>query len=159
MARLDNEAADAVEYNWFERDPATKTVYTNAGLTLVGSTTLTMDDAGNAVNHLLEKGMVLMNDRTREFIQISSAVTASGTTVDVTRGFGGTAGLLFHAESHANVCYVNILVLGRRFESRFCRSGGRPGEPSDRISLPYSSLGRQAGRLFRRMIYPVAPSP
>ncbi len=26
MARLDNEPADAVEYNWFERDPATKTV-------------------------------------------------------------------------------------------------------------------------------------
>src|SRR5512138_82208 len=66
MARLDNEPADTVEYNWFERDPATKTVFTNGGLLLVGSTTLTMDDgAGNAVNHLLEKGMILMNDRTR----------------------------------------------------------------------------------------------
>ena len=43
MSRLDNEPADNMEYNWFEREPVRKTIYANAA-GLANATTMTFDD-------------------------------------------------------------------------------------------------------------------
>ncbi len=59
LARLDNEPADNVEFNWFERDPVRKIVYSSAAAADTTTTTLSFDDdGGNPVSRLLNAGMI-----------------------------------------------------------------------------------------------------
>lgn len=81
MAKLKSEPADNIEFNWFERDPVTRVIYTNAGTLTNVATTLTFDDgAGGSVYNLLKIGMVLRNDRTKEYIRITTDPTADAVT-------------------------------------------------------------------------------
>lgn len=93
MSRLKNEPAETTEYKWFERDPVTRVVYTNGGLLLVGSTDLTFDDgAGNAVDGIVQVGVILRNDRTNELVRVTARVSATVFTVE--RAFSGAAAAL-----------------------------------------------------------------
>lgn len=90
MARLDNEPAENLEYNWFERDPVRKTVFAAAAQT-AGDTVLAIDDnAGSPQSWvpLLPPGTILMNDLTKEFVRIR--ITGS-TNATIERAVGGSA--------------------------------------------------------------------
>jgi hypothetical protein len=89
MSRLPAEPTDNIQYNWWERDPVRRNVYTNAGTLTSGATTLTFDDgAGNSVYPVLAANNFLLNDRTSEVIRISGDPAADAMTV--TRGRLGT---------------------------------------------------------------------
>jgi hypothetical protein len=82
MSRLESESADNLEYNWFERDPAKKTIYSSAADGT--ATTLNFDDnaaSPGAVWQILEKGMILLNDRTREHVKITATPTSGAVSV------------------------------------------------------------------------------
>ena len=87
MSKLENEAADNLEYNWFERDPIKKTVYSNAGL--AGATsfffgTAAATQAGDA-NPYLTTGTVLRSDLTGEYMVLGAVPNDVITAVPVTR--------------------------------------------------------------------------
>lgn len=93
MSRLKNEPAETTEYKWFERDPVTRVVYTNAGLVLINSTDLTFDDgSGNAVDGIIQPGVILRNDRTGESVRVTARVNSTVFTVE--RAFAGAAAAL-----------------------------------------------------------------
>ena len=89
MSRLKSEPADNVTFNWWERDPARVSFYSNAAFNdLV--TVLTWDDsASNAVYPLLDVNAILLNDRTGERVRVSAAPTSASVTV--VRGVQGTS--------------------------------------------------------------------
>lgn len=91
MAKLKSEPADNITYNWFERDPVRRTVYTNGGLLLATSTTLTFDDlSGNAIWQVMNVGQILRNDRTGEYIRITTADPSAAAVANIERDtFGG----------------------------------------------------------------------
>lgn len=87
MSKLENEAADNLEYNWFERDPIRKTVYSNAGLAnavsfLFGTTAATQ--AGDA-NPYLTTGTVLRSDLTGEYMVLGAVPNDVSSVVPVAR--------------------------------------------------------------------------
>lgn len=89
MSRLKSEPAESTTYNWWERDPARITFYSDASA-LVGATTLTFDDgSGNSVWQLLATNAILLNDRTGERIRVTA--DPSSANVTVTRGVQGTS--------------------------------------------------------------------
>lgn len=96
MSRLSNENAENNTYNWFERDPVTRIVYSKgATASAVTATGLLFDDNGTSaasVYGILQVGVVIKNIRTGESMRIT-AVTANATDVstNVERGFDGTA--------------------------------------------------------------------
>lgn len=94
MAKLKSESADNITYNWFERDPVRRTVYTNAGNILSTDTSLTFDDgSGTAIGMLLVAGQILRNDRTGEYVRVTADPSSPFTTVTVERDtFGDTSG-------------------------------------------------------------------
>lgn len=95
MARLAVEQADNTEFNWWERDPVRKTLYSNAAATDV-ATTLTFDDgSGNAVWQLLAAGHVLRNDNTGEYVLVTATPSDANVTVkrDFANGPGDTTGV------------------------------------------------------------------
>lgn len=89
MSRLSNEPADNIEFNWWERDPVRKTIYTNNGGGYTsGATALVFDEsAGNSIWQLLSAGHILYNDRTGEYVRVSA--DPSTDTVTVTRAYKG----------------------------------------------------------------------
>lgn len=90
MSRLKNEPAETVEYKWFERDPVTRQVLANGGVT-AGITSLDFEltSGGNEdVRGLIQTGSVLRNTSTQEYILVTSVVSAD--SYGVTRGFAGT---------------------------------------------------------------------
>jgi hypothetical protein len=90
MAKLSNESSDNTEFNWWERDPVQRTVYSAAAVTTTTGTTLNLDDnAGGNVAPFLAKGDVLWNDRSNEYVYVTADPSNSNAVV-VVRGFGGT---------------------------------------------------------------------
>ncbi len=86
MARLKTESADNTEFNWWERDPVRKTIYSAAANAGTTATTLLFDNgAGVAVNELLCAGHVLRNDRTGEYIHITTTPAAGLGAVTISR--------------------------------------------------------------------------
>jgi hypothetical protein len=89
-AKLKNEPADNSEFNWWERDAVSRSVFSAVETSSTSATTLTFDDgAGNSVAGLLNAGDVLMNSNTNEYVQLTADSTDS--TAVVVRGFGGSA--------------------------------------------------------------------
>jgi len=123
MSRLDNEGAENLEYNWFERDPVRKTVYAQATATS-SITALTFSDtatgAAGTVNFLLHAGMVLMNDVSREYVKVTATPTDTTNTITVTRGFAGTAATINAGDT------FTIVTLGK-------------GEGSDPVRAAYEN--------------------
>lgn len=67
MSKLENEAADNLEYNWFERDPIKKTVYSvSTTVTTTSSISFGLSTASQAgeANAYLTSGTVLRSDVT-----------------------------------------------------------------------------------------------
>jgi hypothetical protein len=90
MAKLKSEPADNITYNWFERDPVRRTVYTNGGLLLATSTTLTFADAAaGAVWQIMNLGQILRNDRTGEYIRITTADPSAAAVANIERNTFG----------------------------------------------------------------------
>ena len=91
MSRLPAEQTENIQFNWWERDPVRRNFYSNNGLLLAGSTTLTFDDgAGNSVFPLLDIHSILHNNRTGERVRVTAAPTSDG--VVVARSAKGTNG-------------------------------------------------------------------
>lgn len=84
MAKLSNESADNTEFNWWERDPVQRTIYSAAAVTTTTGTTLSFDDgSGGDVHTLLSKGDVLWNARSYEYVRVAADPTASNAVVVV----------------------------------------------------------------------------
>lgn len=115
MAKLKSEPADNIEYNWFERNPVRRVIFTNAGNLLATDTSLTFDDgAGNSIWPVLASGNIIRNDRTGEYIRVNGDPTTDAVTVqrDVV-GAGITS-----APSGTGIAIVNrdtwtIVTLGK----------------------------------------------
>lgn len=111
MARLRNESADNIEYNWFERNPVRKTIFvntTNATTPAPGTAdTIVFKETATGGNawHYLDTGSILRNDVTGEYVRVSSQPTTN--TVNVIRGFYGAT-----AAWTANDA-VTIITLGK----------------------------------------------
>jgi len=89
MTMLRKENAESTEFNWFERNPARRDYYSNAGFN-DSVTTLTFDDgASNAVWAGLSVNTVLENNRTGEFVRVTTDPTTANVTVS--RGHAGTS--------------------------------------------------------------------
>jgi hypothetical protein len=89
MAKLGNEPADNSVFNWWERDPVQREIFANGAVANTTGTTIVFDDgAGNSVASLLNKGDVLCNSRTNEYVQLTADSTNSSGIV--ARGIGGT---------------------------------------------------------------------
>ncbi len=98
MSRLSIEPADNIEYNWFERDPIRKTLYSGATAAgTVGATTISLGGGSNAFTALdqahkwLIPGTLIMNDVTREHMLVTTAPTTAS-TVTVVRNVAFTTG-------------------------------------------------------------------
>jgi len=90
MSRLSNENAENNTYNWFERDPVTRIVYSKGATAsnVTNSGLLFDDNAGASVYGILQVGVVIKNIRTGEAMRITQ-VTANATDVacNVERNF------------------------------------------------------------------------
>lgn len=90
MSRLSNENAENNTYNWFERDPVTRIVYSKGATAsnVTDSGLLFDDNAGASVYGILQVGVVIKNIRTGEAMRITQ-VTANATDVacNVERNF------------------------------------------------------------------------
>lgn len=82
MSRLSNENAENNTYNWFERDPVTRIVYSKGATAsnVTNSGLLFDDNAGASVYGILQVGVVIKNIRTGEAMRITQ-VTANATDV------------------------------------------------------------------------------
>jgi len=108
MSKLPNENAETSEYKWFERDPATRTVYCAADVAQAG-TTLTLDDgSGNSVYGLVQVGTILKNDATGEGVRVTAY---SGGNYTIERSFFGSAPS--GTDSIANNATLTIITLGK----------------------------------------------
>lgn len=93
MSRLDNEAAENLEYNWFERDPIKKTIYSDSVTSTTATSVQFRETSGGANgggNAYLVDGTVLMCDSTGEFVRVTTAPNDTTTACTVVRGMGGT---------------------------------------------------------------------
>ena len=95
MSRLTMEPADNLEYNWFERDPIRKSMYTQAAvdatsatLSLGSSNTFTTVPADTSWAWLLP-GTILLNDTSREYVMVTNTPSAYN-TVNVRRNVSFT---------------------------------------------------------------------
>jgi len=89
MSRLSAEPSDNIEFNWWERDPVRRNLFSVGGETAV-SLTIDFDDGnGNAVWPILGAGHALKNDRTGEYVRVTTDPTTA--TVAVSRALGTTA--------------------------------------------------------------------
>jgi hypothetical protein len=90
MAKLKNEQAENIEFNWWERNPVRRTIYSTAAKT-AGDTTLSFDDNASTpdttVWKLLVDGHILRNARTGEYVRVSGTPTT--TTVTIVRAVAG----------------------------------------------------------------------
>jgi hypothetical protein len=116
MSRLDKEPAQNIEYNWFERDPIKKTVY-NVAATSAASTTITFGStttSGSSVDAaaLISPGTLLVNDKSKEFVLVT---TISGTgAATVTRAVGPTgSGAAADLTTAAGSASWTIVTVGR----------------------------------------------
>lgn len=97
MAQLQNEPADNIDFNWWERDPVRLNFYSTAA-NYANVTTLSWDDGSGAtpgtgdltVYNLLSAQTVLLNSRTLEYVTVSTDPTTSSVTV-VRGALGSTA--------------------------------------------------------------------
>lgn len=83
MSRLKAEPADNVEYNWWERDPVKRNIYSTAAF-LSTDTVLTFDDGATtpaSVYQILATGQILKNDRTSELVRVTVDPTSASVTV------------------------------------------------------------------------------
>jgi hypothetical protein len=95
MAQLQNEPADNITFNWWERDPVRLNFYSIASA-YAATTTLAWDDGTGAspglgdltVYQLLSINTILMNSRTLELVQVAADPTTQN--VSVVRGALGT---------------------------------------------------------------------
>ena len=78
MAKLKSEPADNIEYNWFERDPVMRTVYTNNGAGYSATaTTFVFDDGSGNFAMLAGEPLLAGNDapdRSEDLRTISSEI-------------------------------------------------------------------------------------
>lgn len=80
MSKLENEAADNLEYNWFERDPIKKTVYSvSTTVTTTSSISFGLSTASQAgeANAYLTSGTVLRSDVTGEYMILGAVPTTT----------------------------------------------------------------------------------
>lgn len=89
MAKLKAEPADNIEFNWFERDPVTRTIYINnvAGYSTTATSIIVSDINQNPIYQILAAGQILYNDRTGEFMRVTA--DASSSTITVERNTNG----------------------------------------------------------------------
>lgn len=103
MAKLENEVADSIEYNWFEREPTRLDFFLNDSTTDsmagTGAATGVTFDTGTTsgspdttVTRLLLLGSILKNETTGEFFRVT-AVNSSGASVDLERDFANGTGV------------------------------------------------------------------
>lgn len=92
LAKLKNEQAENIEFNWWERNPVRRTLYSTAAITS-GATAISFDDNAStpdtSVWKVLVSGHILRNDRSGEHIRVNG--TPSTSTVTIVRGVGATA--------------------------------------------------------------------
>jgi hypothetical protein len=108
MSKLPNENAETSEYKWFERDPATRTVYCAADVAQAGTTLTLNDNAGNSVYGLVQVGTILKNDATGEGIRVTAY---AGGNYTIERSFFGSAPA--GSDSIANNATLTIITLGK----------------------------------------------
>lgn len=91
MAKLKSEPADNIEYNWFERDPVKRVVYVNATVNSASGTVVVKGDSGlsTAGSVYIEKGHVLRNGTTGEYVLVTATPAVGNDTLTITRAFGG----------------------------------------------------------------------
>lgn len=96
MSRLDKEPAQNIEFNWFERDPIRKTLYATAAITTTTGTSLTLGTASGAgqadAANLVGPGTLLMNDRSKEYVLVTSTATSNGVFTVVRDAISTTGG-------------------------------------------------------------------
>lgn len=93
MSKLKNEPADNIEYNWFERDPVKRVVYSGTTIASGVTTLIAKGDAAGATagGVYLSDGHVLRNGTTGEMLRVWGNSGAPATdSVTVTRGYMGT---------------------------------------------------------------------
>jgi hypothetical protein len=83
MARLANENADNIEFNWWERDPVKKQIYVNnGGGYTAGDTSIVVDDgSGNAIWQVIAAGHILFVERTGEYLRVTADPSSATLTV------------------------------------------------------------------------------
>lgn len=84
MAKLKSEPADNIEFNWFERDPVRRTVFTNngGGYTATATTLVFDDSLGGTIWQIFAQNQILLNSRTGEYVRITADPTTSSVTVE-----------------------------------------------------------------------------
>jgi len=93
MSRLKTEPVDDMFFNWWERDPVTVTFYSIAnatsGATTIGWYNVLNGASGpNSIWQLLDVNAIILNSRTKEYVQVTAQPTSD--TVTVNRGLFGT---------------------------------------------------------------------
>ena len=98
-AKLKNEPADSPVFNWWERDPSTRTFYATSAVTGTTGTTIVFgasaSDTVTAVYNMINLGDILFNDRTSESVYVTA--DASSNSVVVTRGNAGSTPVAINA--------------------------------------------------------------
>lgn len=91
MAQLQNEPADNITYNWWERDPVRLNFYASTNYNSSATAIVFNDGASDTtVFDLLSANCVMVNARTLEYITVSADPTTSSVTV-VRGAFSTTA--------------------------------------------------------------------
>lgn len=82
MAQLQNEPADNITYNWWERDPVRLNFY-SVGSAYSNTTTLVFDNGSGdqTVYTLLSINTILLNSRTNEYVAVAADPTTANVTV------------------------------------------------------------------------------
>ena len=90
MSRLSAETADNIEFNWWERDPVRRNVFSTNGRTSVDVDMDLDDSLGNAVWQILGAGHVLKNDRTSEYVRVITDPTSNTLLAGTAQDGSGT---------------------------------------------------------------------
>jgi hypothetical protein len=119
MSRLDKEPSQNIEFNWFERDPVRKTVYATAANASTNTTTIAIGSSSGAagdVSALITPGTMLLNDRSKEYMLVTT-VAANGDATVVRDAISTTGGGLVASGANAKTVAASdtftIVTVGR----------------------------------------------
>lgn len=113
LAKLKNEPAENIEFNWWERNPVRRTFYSTAA-TSAASTSISFDDnassADTTVWKTLVDGHILRNDRTGEYIRVNGTPTTAVVTIGRAAGVSAATGYVAAAGVNDNDVWTLITL-------------------------------------------------